>query len=116
MQIWRLTQRPHSLAPAALWLLLSCIILISNVAAEQTPKTTAQLVIAQLGNPTALDSWNWSATSEQDIMSHMLEPLVQYDRQAKLRPMLAESLEMKSPTEWIIKICKGVKFHHPEFG
>src|SRR5690606_14602845 len=75
-----------------------------------------QLVIAQLGNPTALDGWNWAATSEQDILAHIQETLVEHDRQAKLHPLLAERLEMRTPAEWIIAIRKGVKFHDPDLG
>lgn len=43
-------------------------------AAQDTPRTS-QLVIAQLGNPSALDGWNWTATSEQDILAHVQESL-----------------------------------------
>jgi ABC-type transport system substrate-binding protein len=89
---------------------------VLNVEAAQAQKRAPQLVIAQLGNPAALSSWNWTAGSEQDILSHVQESLMQYDRQAKLHPLLAESLEMKSPTEWILKARKGVKFHEPDLG
>jgi peptide/nickel transport system substrate-binding protein len=64
----------------------------------------------------ALDGWNWTATSEQDILAHVQESLLQYDREARLQPLLAESLEMQSLTEWTLKIRKGVKFHEAELG
>jgi peptide/nickel transport system substrate-binding protein len=82
----------------------------------QTAKRAPQLVIAQLGNPTALDGWNWTAASEIDILGHIQETLLEHDRQAKLRPVLAESVEMNTPAEWLIKIRKGVKFHDPDLG
>jgi len=44
----------------------------------------------------ALNRWNWTAGSESDILSHMLEAVRQYDRQAQLQPLLAESVEMNS--------------------
>ena len=95
--------------------LVVAICLVSAATAQYAPRTS-QLVIAQLGNPAALDGWNWTATSEQDILAHMQESLMQYDREAKLQPLLAESLTMRSPTEWIMQIRKGVKFHEAPLG
>ena len=46
----------------------------------------------------------------------MQESLMQYDRQAKLHPLLAESIEMNSATDWILKVRRGVKFHDPDLG
>ena len=43
--------------------------------AQDIPRAS-QLVIAQLGNPSALDGWNWTATSEQDILAHVQESLL----------------------------------------
>jgi peptide/nickel transport system substrate-binding protein len=97
-------------------LLLSLVACILTLEAGESPKRAPQLVIAQLGNPTALDGWNWAATSEQDILAHMQETLLEYDRQAKIHPLLAESVEMKTPAEWIIKIRTGIKFHDPDLG
>jgi peptide/nickel transport system substrate-binding protein len=96
--------------------LLSLVAGLSTPDAGEPAKRAPQLVIAQLGNPTALDGWNWAATSEQDILAHIQETLVEYDRQAKLHPLLAERLEMKTPAEWVITIRKGVKFHDPDLG
>jgi len=41
---------------------------------------------------------------------------MQYDRQAKLQPLLAESVEMNSATDWVLKVRKSVKFHDPDLG
>jgi ABC-type transport system substrate-binding protein len=46
----------------------------------------------------------------------MQESLMQYDRQAKLQPLLAESVEMNSATDWVLKVRKSVKFHDPDLG
>jgi ABC-type transport system substrate-binding protein len=46
----------------------------------------------------------------------MQESLMQYDRQAQLQPLLAESLAMNSATDWVLKVRKGVKFHDPDLG
>jgi peptide/nickel transport system substrate-binding protein len=96
--------------------LLMLLVFNTGIGMAQAPTRAPQLVIAQLGNPTALDGWNWAATSEQDILGHIQETLLEYDRQAKLHPVLAERVEMKSPAEWLITIRKGVKFHDPALG
>jgi peptide/nickel transport system substrate-binding protein len=106
----------HRFASAGTLLLLTLLVFSIGVGTAQAPKRAPQLVIAQLGNPTALDGWNWAATSEQDILGHIQETLLEYDRQAKLHPLLAESVEMKSPAEWLIKIRQGIKFHDPDLG
>ncbi len=103
-------------ASAGMILLFTLLVYSGSVGTAQAPKRGAQLVIAQLGNPTALDGWNWAATSEQDMLGHIQETLLEYDRQAKLHPILAESVEMNSPAEWIIKLRQGVKFHDPDLG
>jgi peptide/nickel transport system substrate-binding protein len=114
MRDWPPTTWMGITAVRAVWLILAICVL--NGEAAQTPKRAPQLVIAQLGNPAALNSWNWTAASEADILSHIQESLMQYDRQAQLQPLLAESVEMNSPTEWMIKVRQGVKFHDPDLG
>jgi peptide/nickel transport system substrate-binding protein len=104
------------LLPVGIACLLSMMAGVLRLDAAEPPKRAAQLIIAQLGNPTALDGWNWAATSEQDILAHIQETLLEYDRQARIHPLLAESVEMKTPAEWIIKIRQGVKFHDQDLG
>lgn len=106
---WLVTITTH-----VVWLVL--LVSVGSVIASQPAQRASQLVIAQLGNPTALDGWNWGGTSDQDILLHMQESLVEYDRQANLQLLLAESIDMKSPTEWILKIRRGAKFHDPALG
>jgi ABC-type transport system substrate-binding protein len=114
MQDWHMTKRLGTTAAGAVWLSLAICVL--SVQAAEPPKRAPQLVIAQLGNPAALNSWNWTAGSESDILSHIQESLMQYDRQAKLQPLLAERVEMNSATDWILKVRQGVKFHDPNLG
>ena len=97
-------------------LLLALTLSVAGTGQAQAPKRAPQLVIAQLGNPTALDGWNWTAASEIDILGHMQETLTAHDREAKLHTVLAESVEMQTPAEWIIKVRKGIRFHDPDLG
>lgn len=113
MNSWHTTKW---LGTAARVVWLSLAICVLSAQAAEPPKRAPQLVIAQLGNPAALNSWNWTAGSESDILSHMQESLMQYDRQAKLQPLLAESVEMNSATDWVLKVRKSVKFHDPDLG
>ena len=98
MKGWYTIKRLGTTAARVVWLSLAIGVLSAQ--ASEPPKRAPQLVIAQLGNPAALNSWNWTAGSESDILSHMQESLMQYDRQAKLQPLLAESVEMNNATDW----------------
>jgi peptide/nickel transport system substrate-binding protein len=76
----------------------------------------ADLKVAQFGNPESLTCWDWVAVDEIDILSHFAEPLFRFDREGKIQGVVAESWEMVSPTEWILNIRQGMKFHDPEYG
>ena len=58
-----------------------------------------ELRVAQIGNPGGLDCWTWTSVDEQDIMRHFVEPLFEFDREGRLHGVMAESMEMHSPTE-----------------
>ena len=94
-----------------IWLLL-LVGLASGFAAERIK----ELRVAQIGNPSAMDCWNFTAVDEGDIIRHFLEPLFDLDRQGEIHGAAVESWEMKSPTEWILRLRKGMKFHDPEYG
>lgn len=76
----------------------------------------AELRVAQFGNPESLTCWDWVAVDEIDILSHFAEPLFRFDRDGKIQGVVAESWELVSPTEWILNIRHGMKFHDPEYG
>lgn len=76
----------------------------------------AELRVAQFGNPESLTCWDWVAVDEIDILSHFAEPLFRFDREGKIQGVVAESWELVSPTEWILNIRQGMKFHDPEYG
>lgn len=80
------------------------------------PQRMPVLSVAQLGNPVELNCWDWTSVDEVDILQHFAEPLFRFDRHGKITGAVAESWEIKSPKEWIIKIRKGMKFHDPKYG
>lgn len=48
------------------------------------------------------------------IMKNMFEPLVDFDENLRIHPMLATSWGMLSPTEWEFTLRSGVVFHNGE--
>lgn len=75
-----------------------------------------ELVVAQFGDPVDLSCWDWTAVDELDILQHFAEPIFRFDREGNIEGIVAESWEMVKPTEWILHIRKGMKFHDPEYG
>lgn len=80
------------------------------------PERVEELKVGQFGDPVTLDCWDWTSVDEIDILQHFAEPLFRFDREGNVHGAVAESWEMKSPTEWILNIRKGMKFHDPEYG
>lgn len=101
-------QRSRFLVPAFLVLML----IWTAVAAQDI----AEVHIAQIGNPVALSCPNWSSTDEADVLLHFAERPFRFDRQNILQPMLVERFEMIAPTEWMLHLRRGVKFHEPQYG
>jgi ABC-type transport system substrate-binding protein len=82
----------------------------------QVTKRLRVLNVAQIGNPVSLTCSERAATDEYDSITYFMEPIFQFNHEAKLEGVVAESFEMRSPTEWIIRIRPGMKFHGPEYG
>lgn len=80
------------------------------------PEMLDELTVGQFGDPVTLDCWDWTAVDELDILQHFAEPLFRFDREGNVHGVIAESWEMKDPTEWIINIRQGVKFQDPQYG
>ena len=100
---------------------LVLIVMILMLVAVVVPATGAQqdiaeVHIAQIGNPVALSCPNWSSSDEADVLRHFAEQPFGFDRQNVLQPVLVERFEMIAPTEWILHLRKGVKFHDPQYG
>jgi len=83
---------------------------------QTAPKGGSQLVLAQLQNPSTLDGWNSTGSSDIDIVGHFVQPLWTHDRQGKLQGVVVESWKMIAPTEWVLNIRKGMKFHDRDLG
>jgi ABC-type dipeptide transport system, periplasmic component len=66
---------------------------------------------AYQGDATSLDPMALNETFTLGFQGNIYEPLVGYDENLNLVPMLAESWENPEPTKWVFKLRKGVKFH-----
>jgi peptide/nickel transport system substrate-binding protein len=97
----------------ALVLVLSAV-LGGTPAGAQSP--ASQVTVAQLYNPEDMSPWNYTAVATVDIWAHFMEPLTVFDRNGNLHGVVAESWQMVSPTEWLVKIRKGMRFHDPKYG
>jgi len=92
------------------------LLLLAGLTSSFAAERLKELRVAQIGSPSAMDCWNFTAVDEGDIIRHFLEPLFDFDRQGVVHGALVESWEMHSPTEWLLRLRKGVKFHDPEYG
>ena len=75
-----------------------------------------QLIVFQSYNPEDLSPWNYTTVATVDIWEHFLEPLTTIDRKGNIVGVVAESWQMVSPTEWIVKVRRGMRFHDPKYG
>jgi peptide/nickel transport system substrate-binding protein len=91
-------------------------VVATPTAAPAAPTRVEELKIGQFGDPVTLDCWDWTAVDELDILHHIAEPLFRFDRDGSIVGVVAEEWEMVSPTEWVIKIRQGMKFHDPAYG
>jgi peptide/nickel transport system substrate-binding protein len=110
------TQAPAATKPAAAATQVPAATQPPSAVPTPQPQRIPVLNVGQLGNPVDLTCWDWTSVDEIDILHHFAEPLFRFDRDGKLQGVAAESWEMKSPMEWIIKIRKGMKFHDPKYG
>ena len=96
-------------------LLLSAVLTVSLAAplAAQTPKRGGTLVVGMSQDLPGLDPHPSTSTITYQVLSLVYQGLVDFDRDLKIRPVLAESWQV-SPNgkEWTFALRKGVKFHN----
>ncbi|MGQ9365772.1 ABC transporter substrate-binding protein [Azospirillum sp. ST 5-10] len=64
------------------------------------------------GDATTMDPDGLNETFTLGFQGNIYEPLVGYDKDLKLAPLLAESWENPEPTKWVFHLRKGVTFHN----
>lgn len=75
-----------------------------------------QLVVNHSYNPEDLSPWNYTTLATVDIWEHFMEPLTMIDRRGNVVGVVAESWQMVSPSEWVLKVRRGMRFHDPKYG
>ncbi|MGH2397824.1 MAG: ABC transporter substrate-binding protein, partial [bacterium] len=72
------------------------------------------VVIASSGDAETMDPVLTAISTTGSIQSHMLEPLVDYDPEGKLVPVLATSWRALDNLTWEFKLRPRVRFHNGE--
>ncbi len=84
-------------------------VLAAGTARAQTPDKTLTVGLSQ---ETTSMYPNWFVTTgNQQIASHIFEPLVAMDASSQIQPALAESWTNTDDLTWVFKLRQGVKFH-----
>jgi len=94
------------------------VVIVSLTAvANGAPAPPSVLTVAQSFNPADLSPWNLGGgVATIDIWQHAMEPLTTFDRKGTLSGVVVESWQMVHPTEWTLKIRRGLRFHDPKYG
>ncbi len=96
-------------------MLLAAVLTVSLTSplAAQTPKRGGTLVVGMSQDLPGLDPHPSTSTITYQVLSLVYQGLVDFDRDLKIKPVLAESWKVSSNgKEWTFALRKGVKFHN----
>ena len=98
-----------------LFLVLIVAMLVAGpclVGASEASKKADMIIVGVDGDIAGLDPFGQNATVQNICTTLVYDTLLRIDpKTGKINPSLAESYEIVSPTEYIFKLRKGVKFH-----
>lgn len=60
----------------------------------------------------SMDPYFINNDDTNSILTNVFDPLIMFDKDLNTEAALAESWENPTPTEWVIKLRQGVKFHN----
>lgn len=92
-------------------LTLLATILLGGCGGEKTQHSET-VTVSQASKPKSLDPNMFNEIPALSITEQIFNTLFRLDKDGNIAPELAESYEYVSPTELIIKIKQGVKFHN----
>ena len=96
-----------------LLLALVLAVLLPLEAAAQTPRRGGTLVVGMSQDLPGLDPHPSTSTITYQVLSLVYQGLVDFDRDLKIKPVLAESWTTSADgKQWTFKLRKGVKFHN----
>jgi len=70
-----------------------------------------QIIMSWKAEVNGLDCADTGGLHTDSVLSNIYETLLTFDKEFKIRPLLAESYETKDAQTWTFKLRKGVKFH-----
>jgi len=93
--------------------LLVAALAVTVASEAETPKRGGKLVVAMSQDLPGLDPHPSTSTITYQVLSLVYQGLVDFDRDLKIKPVLAESWKV-SPDgkQWTFALRKGVKFHN----
>jgi peptide/nickel transport system substrate-binding protein len=84
---------------------------------EAAAAMKSELSVAQTFDPSRdLSPYSNLAVAGVDIRRHFIETLWEMDRQGNVQGLIVERWDFLSPTEWVLHLRKGLKFHDPKYG
>jgi len=86
----------------------------SAQSAAGRPRPTGELVVGLSEDWQVLDPAAHFYIAAYTVHSHFYDPLVEWDEQGNMVPMLAESWKSLDDRTWEFKLRRGVKFHNGE--
>lgn len=69
------------------------------------------LTIGTKLDPSSMDPHFFNGAENNSALAHIFDRLVAVDTEGRLQPGLAESWRALSPTEWELRLRRGVRFH-----
>lgn len=88
---------------------------VTDNSEEKNDPYGGTLNFAYNAQPPTLDPTKTTANATRDIVRHIYEQLVTFDRHLEVQPMLAESYEVDPENNTItFELRKGIKFHNGE--
>ncbi len=90
---------------------LRAITLVLCIAMAAAPAGAKNFRWASQGDATTMDPHANNESLNNNQNNHVYEYLAQRDKQYRLVPWLATSWESVSPTKWIVRLRKDVRFH-----
>lgn len=79
---------------------------------KESSKINKNIVVSQGSKPKSLDPNMYNEIPALTITEQIFNTLLKVDEKGNIVPELAESYEYVTPTELVIKLKKGVKFHN----
>ncbi|TBL75801.1 ABC transporter substrate-binding protein [Paenibacillus thalictri] len=83
----------------------------SSSSASTNAKDNASVLVGIKGPLLSLDPANYRDRLTESVLRNVFDGLVTTDEKGVIKPAIAESWENTTPTEWVFKLRKDVKFH-----